>query len=246
MTRREMIQLMALSPIPLGIAVAPARSWAQAGGTGGIRWHASLAEALREARRTGQPVMLSFDADWCPYCRRMARETFTDADVIALSHRFVCAQVEDGTASGDELEERYHVEAFPMILFLDSAGHVLRRVEGFRSAGTFAAILREMAPAAAGEWRSFWFYYQFEPRGERFWRQINHDTWCETYPDGRTTLFRSRGPARVDGVPGTVVRRLVDHGLDVFIPDDLAIGAWIRFCTPGETRWSYLAQVRGR
>ena len=94
-----------------------------------------------------------------------------------------------------------------------------------------------------GEHRSFQFTYGYPPPGNRFWQQVSANTWQERYPDGQVTPFHVIGRITVDGVAGTVVRRDPDESLDVLIPDDLSIGAWIRFQVPGQLAWQLLAQV---
>lgn len=246
MTRTDLIESLTLPVAPGEAPVAPLSAAPPPALTAKLFAPLTLAEALREARRTGRYVMIALHANECPYSRRMERETYPDANIIALARPFVCIQTAHGTVEGREIEREYGVDTWPTLLFLDGAGDVLRQVEGFQSPRALAEVLGELACTEMGARRSFWFYDSLEPVAARYWRQINAHTWCETYPEGPAALFRLQDAASVDGVPGIVVRRLADDGMDVFIPNDLSIGARILYRTPVEAAWRYLAQVRGR
>ena len=59
-----------------------------------IRWHATLDEALAEARRDGKPVFAKFHADWCGYCRLMLTETLADPQVRQALGRFAAVKID--------------------------------------------------------------------------------------------------------------------------------------------------------
>jgi thiol:disulfide interchange protein len=142
---------VAVGPVSMSLAPLPAAG--QTAPSGSIRWQTSLEAALRQSRETGQPVLLSLGADWCPYCRRMDQETFTDGQVITLSQGFICVRADTTTSDGAALAQRYSVTGIPTVVFLDSAGAMLRRIEGFQTAAEFAEVMRGVLPARV-QWRS--------------------------------------------------------------------------------------------
>jgi hypothetical protein len=96
-----------------------------------------------------------------------------------------------------------------------------------------------------GNVRSFSFHYQFEPPGRRDWVYRGNDTWAETYPDGRTDLFRGSTPTEVDGCRGIVTRLSNDNGdddLEIFIPNQGSAVMWVRF-RRGNTAWEMLGEM---
>jgi len=65
----------------------------------------------------------------------MAREVYTDKELIEFSRRFVFMRVlADKDPEGAELETRYRVSGFPSLLILDSNGREIDRIIGARSA----------------------------------------------------------------------------------------------------------------
>jgi len=95
----------------------------------------SYENALVEAKRNGKPILIDFNADWCPPCQRMKREVFESSSyaekvqttVIPVS--IVDRAREEGSnpASIDELQRRYSIEAFPtLIVYSPATGRTLQ------------------------------------------------------------------------------------------------------------------------
>lgn len=107
---------------------------------GGIRWRASVPDALKEAGEQGKPVMAGFFSERCAWCGRLDRETYADAAVRALAEKFIPVKVDAGRdpAAG----RAYGIPALPTVLFMNAEGKVLRRSVGFKPPGAFLAEMR--------------------------------------------------------------------------------------------------------
>jgi thiol:disulfide interchange protein len=114
----------------------------------------TYAEAVRQSRADGKPVLLSFAADWSEQAQQLRSEVFDDAAAgitvrasvipVALHDRLR----EDGENSDDlaQLEQRYTIEVFPtLIVFSPATGH-MRRLQGYPG---LAATLRWVSDAAS-------------------------------------------------------------------------------------------------
>jgi thioredoxin-like negative regulator of GroEL len=112
-----------------------------------IAWSRSLDASLKVAKKTGRLVLADFYASWSEPCKRMHRETYTDAKVVSLSGRFVMLQV-DGEKEGRATARKYGVKAYPETLFLDADGKLVGRVPGFRSAEQFQEDMMRASRAA--------------------------------------------------------------------------------------------------
>jgi len=82
------------------------------------------------AEQQGKPMLVFFSARWCNFCRQMADETFTDADVVRLAVRFVAVMV-DAEAEPEVCRE-FRVRGYPTVQFLSPQGVPLNRLVGRR------------------------------------------------------------------------------------------------------------------
>jgi thiol:disulfide interchange protein len=96
--------------------------------------------AFAVARATQRPILYDFTAEWCPPCRLLQRQVFSDPGAARqLASHFVPVRVldrqrEEGHNARwvDSLQAVYRVNAFPTLIVTgpDGTGET-RRVEGF-------------------------------------------------------------------------------------------------------------------
>lgn len=100
-----------------------------------------LNRKLAEARKTGQPVLVDFYADWCTSCIAMDNEVFAHGKVQSALHPFMLVRV-DLSENNDEdqaILKKYNIVAPPTILFFNSAGNEVdtKRIVGELDARSF-------------------------------------------------------------------------------------------------------------
>jgi uncharacterized protein YyaL (SSP411 family) len=113
---------------------------------GPVDWR-PYAAALQEAGEVGKPVMIHFTADWCGWCKKMKKETYTHPAVASLLNEAFVATMVDADRN-PRLKARYGVQGLPTIWFLNSEGEGITYVPGFLDAATFAQVLRWVATGA--------------------------------------------------------------------------------------------------
>ncbi|MEN7342205.1 MAG: protein-disulfide reductase DsbD, partial [Pseudomonadota bacterium] len=111
-----------------------------------IKTVADLEQAVADANRNGQSVMLDFYADWCVSCKEMEKYTFTDGDVMAALSNTVLLQadVTANDAADKALMLRFGVKGPPSIVFFgpDGIERPAYEVVGYMKADKFAPHVR--------------------------------------------------------------------------------------------------------
>lgn len=93
-----------------------------------IQWH-SVGPGIREATRTGKPLIMLFHASWCASCKRY-RQVWKDPGVVAQSKNFVMVLVDVDTepaANGAFSPDGTYV---PRTIFYTPDGEVMKSVHG--------------------------------------------------------------------------------------------------------------------
>lgn len=93
-----------------------------------IAWR-EVGPGIREAGRTGKPVVMLFHASWCSSCKRY-RAVWKDSGVVAAAKRFVMILVDvdkDPDANGAFSPDGTYV---PRTIFYTAEGDVMKDVVG--------------------------------------------------------------------------------------------------------------------
>lgn len=129
-----------LAPIPAWAAAKQSLTFAP------IHSVADLDQAVAQASRAGQPVMVDFYADWCTSCKEMEASTFRNPVVRqALAGAVLLrADVTANDANAKALLKRFGIYGPPTIAFYGRDGRERSRyrVVGYMSGTEFAAAVR--------------------------------------------------------------------------------------------------------
>jgi thiol:disulfide interchange protein len=102
-----------------------------------------LEQALALAKVQGKPVLVDFSAIWCPTCRVLHAEVFTNATVkVAITTGFVLSRVDYESPEARAFMQRYDVQGFPSLLVLSADGALVRHVPVSFDPVALAASLR--------------------------------------------------------------------------------------------------------
>ena len=93
-------------------------------GAQGINFeHGTWDEILAKAGKEGKIVFMDAYTTWCGPCKMMSKSTFTDARVAEFYNKnFICAKIDMEKGEGPALSERYGVQAYPTLLFVNASG----------------------------------------------------------------------------------------------------------------------------
>ena len=145
------------TPGSSGSAPQPVTSRApepQVAADGPVHWR-SLTDAIDESRRTGKPVLLDFNADWCGPCQAMKHEMFESSsharaiESAVLPVTIVDRQREMGANPADleALQRKFQINAFPTLVVLCPATGKAARQEGYGGADMTEAWITQAAQA---------------------------------------------------------------------------------------------------
>jgi hypothetical protein len=105
--------------------------------------------------RGSNPVLYDFTSAWCVPYHQLDKEAWGDDGIAGkvnagfIPARVVDRQREDGsnTASIQDLQTRFRIEAFPPLVIADPSGREIARSEGFRGKDSLVKFLDENASA---------------------------------------------------------------------------------------------------
>lgn len=88
-------------------------------------------ESLNKSKQTGKPIFYMAYANWCPHCKKMKAEVFTDPNVISfLEQNFVCFAIDIDTPDGIKFKNAFGMRSFPSFVFLNENGTLLYNLTG--------------------------------------------------------------------------------------------------------------------
>jgi thiol:disulfide interchange protein len=141
---------LAVTALALGALVACSRiagNGAAAGGRSAVAWEKDLTVALSRADSERKVVMVDFYTDWCGWCRKLDETTYADPAVQSTLKRLVTVKL-DAERGGRADAERYRVEGFPCVLFLNAKGVEVARIPGYLPPGEFLEELKDVLSKA--------------------------------------------------------------------------------------------------
>ncbi|GAB4027777.1 thioredoxin family protein [Spirosoma koreense] len=121
----------------LGLLLCLLASVVRADEPTGIRFFTgSWPEVLAEAKRQNKPIYVDFYTNWCPPCRRMAREAFPNPQIGAkFNEYFISYQVDAEAGEGVDLAKRFTVQSYPTALYIIPTGELVHRAVGYAGVG---------------------------------------------------------------------------------------------------------------
>lgn len=109
-----------------------------------INWQPYSSSIFAKAKKQHSLVLLFGKATWCPWCRRMKSDTFTDSTVINLINKHyipVSIDIDDDSS----IASRYQMSVVPVVIILDGDYKIIDSKTGYMGASSMASFLRRNA-----------------------------------------------------------------------------------------------------
>lgn len=111
-------------------------------------WLTSWDEAAAASKKSGKPILMDFTgSDWCIWCQKLKKEVFTTPEfeawaaknvvLLELDYPRSTPQPEAVKKQNASLAEKYNIEGYPTVLFVDASGKVLGQT-GYEKGGPVA------------------------------------------------------------------------------------------------------------
>jgi thiol:disulfide interchange protein len=109
----------------------------------------TLEQALEVANSTNKLVLADMSAIWCPACRKLDQQVFSDEQVkTQIKKDFVYARIEFESPQGERFMQNYQVTGFPTLLVLNAQGEKLVQLPINYEPSPFLATLERVVEAS--------------------------------------------------------------------------------------------------
>lgn len=117
-----------------------------------ITWY-SFEEVIDKVETTPKMILIDVYTDWCGWCKKMDKETFTDEEVIAyVNENFYAVKLnaEDSKKkfefrgreySEEDMARAMRVQSYPNFVIMDAAMENITQLPGYREAKPFVSSL---------------------------------------------------------------------------------------------------------
>lgn len=112
--------------------------------------HGSWSEILKKAKAEKKIIFFDAYTTWCGPCKLLQKNVFTRADVGDVFNKsFINVKVDMESGEGPKLAEKYPLEGYPTLLFIDPDGKLVKQVIGYQNPETLIKIGKKIPKYAA-------------------------------------------------------------------------------------------------
>ena len=116
----------------------------------GVSWEQNYDTALEKAKKEKKLVMVDVYTDWCGWCKKLDRDTYSQKDVeTKLTKEFISLKINpEKSAQNKNLAKQFGTHGYPHIVFLDAEGKKVSEISGYLPAADFLKQLNQITDKA--------------------------------------------------------------------------------------------------
>jgi len=101
----------------------------------------SFEEALKLAKKEKKNIFLDAYASWCGPCKMLKKNIFTQKEVGDFyNSNFINMAIDMEQGEGPQLAQKFKVQAYPTLLFINHKGEVVGSALGYHQADEIIAL----------------------------------------------------------------------------------------------------------
>ena len=133
MIKRILLLTLITSTILLTFSFTKNKPAGANNGKGGIVFFTGTwKEALAKAKAENKIIFLDIYATWCGPCKKLKAKSFASAKVgTYFNDNFINVTLDGEEGEGIILAEKYKLQAYPTLLFIDGDGNVKKGAVGY-------------------------------------------------------------------------------------------------------------------
>jgi thiol:disulfide interchange protein len=112
--------------------------------TSRLNWEKSWDSAFSRAKSEDKPVLVSFEAEWCVWCKKLDSTTYRDTAVMSLISDSMVPLILDVDGAGQAISDAHGVESLPTVLVFSPSGEEVGRINGYLPPGRFVEVMHEI------------------------------------------------------------------------------------------------------
>jgi protein disulfide-isomerase len=93
------------------------------------KWGTSYKDALAQAKKTGKPILIDFNATWCGPCHMLEDEVFKTSGFAAEAKNWILLTID--VDKHPDLANHYNAESIPLLVALSPKGRTAARQPGY-------------------------------------------------------------------------------------------------------------------
>ena len=116
-----------------------------------VDWQHDYDAALEKAKKDNKLVIVDLYTDWCGWCKKLDKDTYSNADVESkLAKGFIAVKLNpEKTPRAAKLARQFGTTGFPHIVFVNADGKKVSEIGGYLPPKDFLKQLDKVTEQAA-------------------------------------------------------------------------------------------------